>query len=78
MVMQAADKFQHPTSRVHELKQTDFTSFRVVGWGWYFLLTIPDDYSHYIITRRLTTNMAAAYVTGTLEDAQRATQNSVS
>ena len=26
-VMQAADKFQHPTSRVHELWQTDFTYF---------------------------------------------------
>ena len=50
----------------------------MVGWGWYFLLTIPDDYSHYIITWRLTTNMAAADVTDTLEDAQRATQNSAS
>jgi putative transposase len=30
-VMSASDKFQHPTSRVHELWQTDFTYFRVVG-----------------------------------------------
>jgi putative transposase len=64
-VMQAADKFQHPTSRVHELWQTDFTYFRVVGWGWYFLSTILDDYSRYIITWRLTTTMTAADVTGT-------------
>ena len=42
-VMSAADKFQHPTSRVHELWQTDFTYFRVVDWGWYFLSTILDD-----------------------------------
>jgi putative transposase len=35
-VMQAAGKFQHPTSRVHELWQTDFTFFRVVGWIWIF------------------------------------------
>jgi len=72
-VMQAADKFMHPTSRVHELWQTDFTYFRVVGWGWYFLSTILDDYSRYIITWRLTTTMAAADVTGTLEDALKAT-----
>ena len=71
-VMRAADKFQHPTSRVHVLWQTDFTYFRVVGWGWYFLSTILDDYSRYIITWRLTTTMAAADVTGTLEDAQEA------
>jgi len=38
-VMRAAGKFQHPTSRVHELWQTDFTYFRVVGWIWYFLST---------------------------------------
>ena len=71
-VMSASDKFQHPTSRVHQLWQTDFTYFRVVGWGWYFLSTILDDYSRYIITWRLTTTMAAADVTGTLEDAQEA------
>jgi len=48
--MSASDKFQHPPSRVHELWQTGFTYFRVVGWGWYFLSTIVDDYSRYIIT----------------------------
>ena len=40
-VMRASDKFQYPTSRVHELWQTDFTYFRVVGWGWYFLSYNP-------------------------------------
>ena len=73
MVMSAADRFQHPTCRVHELWQTDFTYFRVVGWGWYFLSTVLDDYSRYIITWRLTTTMAAADVTGTLEDALKIT-----
>ena len=72
-VMRASDTFQHPTSQVHELWQTDFTYFRVVGWGWYFLSTILDDYSRYIITWRLTTTMAAADVTDTLEDALRVT-----
>ena len=68
-VLAAADKFQHPTTRVHELWQTDFSYFRVIGWGWYFLSTILDDYSRYIISWRLTTTMAASDVTGTLEDA---------
>jgi transposase InsO family protein len=73
IVMSAADRFQHPTSRVHELWQTDFTYFRVVGWGWYFLSTVLDDYSRYIISWRLTTTMAATDVTDTLEDALKAT-----
>ncbi len=69
MVMSAADSFQNPTHEVHELWQTDFTYFRVVGWGWYFLSTILNDYSRYIISWRLTTTMAASDVTDTLEDA---------
>jgi transposase InsO family protein len=72
-VMSASDRFQHPTRGVHELWQTDFTYFRVVGWGWYFLSTILDDYSRYIISWRLTTTMAASDVTDTLEDALNVT-----
>jgi transposase InsO family protein/transposase-like protein len=68
-MLSAADHFQNPTRHVHELWQTDFTYFRVVGWGWYFLSTILDDYSRFIISWRLTTTMAASDVTDTLEDA---------
>lgn len=73
MVMSASDTFQNPTRRINELWQTDFTYFRVVGWGWYFLSTVLDDYSRYIISWRLTTTMAASDVTETLEDALTAT-----
>ena len=73
VVMSAADVFQNPTRYVHELWQTDFTYFRVVGWGWYFLSTVLDDYSRYIISWRLTTTMAASDVTATLQDALEAT-----
>ena len=72
-VMSASDRFENPTGRINELWQTDFTYFRVVGWGWYFLSTVLDDYSRYIISWRLTTTMAASDVTETLEDALRAT-----
>jgi putative transposase len=37
VLMSALDRFQHPTSRVHERWQTDFTYFRIVVWGWYSL-----------------------------------------
>lgn len=73
IVMSAADAFQNPTRYVHDLWQTDFTYFRVVGWGWYFLSTVLDDYSRYIISWRLTTTMAASDVTDTLRDALEAT-----
>jgi transposase InsO family protein len=39
------------------------------GWGWFYLSTILDDYSRYIIAWRLCTTMRAGDVTATLEDA---------
>jgi len=33
ILMQAADKFQHPTTRVNEMWQTDFTHCKVIGLG---------------------------------------------
>lgn len=47
--------------------QTDFTQFKVVGWGWYYLSTVLDDYSRYILAWKLSTNMAATDVQDTLE-----------
>jgi len=69
IVMSASDEFRHKTRRVHELWQTDFTYFKVVGWGWYYLSTVLDDYSRYIIAWQLRTSMSAADVTETLEEA---------
>jgi len=67
IVMSAKDKFQHPTRRINELWQTDFTYFKIRGWGWYFLSTVLDDYSRYIITWKLFTTMSANDVKETLD-----------
>ena len=69
ILMQAGDSFQNPTRRVNELWQTDFTYFRVLGWGWYYLSTVLDDYSRYIIAWKLTTSMATGDVKQTLDAA---------
>jgi Integrase core domain len=39
----------------------------VIGWGWYYLSTVLDDYSRYIIAWKLCTTMRADDVTDTLE-----------
>ena len=49
VLMSASDSFKNPTTRVHEMWQTDFTYFRIINWGWYYLSTVLDDYSRYII-----------------------------
>ena len=69
IVMSAKDRFDQPTTRVHELWQTDFTYFKVVAWGWYYLLTVLDDYSRYIVSWKLFTGMASGDVTEVLDRA---------
>ena len=69
ILMQASDKFQNPTVRVNEMWQTDFTYFNIVGWGWYYLSTILDDYSRFIVAWRRCTSMSAGDVSDTLDDA---------
>jgi len=78
ILMQASDKFQHPTYRVNEMWQTDFTYFKILGWGWYYLSTVLDDYSRFIVAWRLCTSMTAVDVSETLDDARAFTKlNSV-
>ncbi len=69
ILMRASDAFQHPTERVHEMWQTDFTYFRIVGWGWYYLSTVLDDFSRYIIAWKLSPTMGATDVMDTLDEA---------
>ena len=69
VVIKAADEFHEKTVRPNQLWQTDFTYFKVVGWGWFYLSTILDDYSRYVIAWRLCSTMKTSDVTATLEDA---------
>jgi hypothetical protein len=41
-LIEAADHFVNPTTAIHQLWQTDFTYFKIQGWGWYYLSTVMD------------------------------------
>lgn len=69
ILLEAGDKFHHPTRRVNEMWQTDFTYCKIIGWGWYFLSTVLDDYSRFVVAWRLCTTMSASDVSDTLDDA---------
>jgi putative transposase len=72
IVLTAGKTFQHPTHRPNELWQTDFTYLHVVGWGWYYLSTVLDDYSRYILAWTLRASMGATDVMETLDLARAA------
>ena len=72
VVIKAADQFHTKTTRPNEMWQTDFTYFKIIGWGWMYLSTVLDDFSRYIIAWKLCTNMRAEDVTDTLDLALKA------
>jgi transposase InsO family protein len=72
ILMKAADEFQHKTTAPNQLWQTDFTYFKVIGWGWFYLSTVLDDFSRYILAWKLCTTMTATDVSDTLDIALKA------
>ena len=72
IVVKADDEFRDKTTAPNQLWQTDFTYLKVIGWGWFYLSTILDDYSRYIFAWKLCTNMKAEDVTDTLKLALQA------
>ena len=67
VVIKAAEAFHTKTTRPNEMWQTDFTYFKIIGWGWMYLSTVLDDFSRYIISWKLCSTMRAQDVTDTLD-----------
>lgn len=59
MINEAADEYKDKTTRIHQQWQMDFTYLKVIDWGWYFLGTILDDYSRYIVAWEVSSEMKA-------------------
>jgi putative transposase len=67
IVIKAADAFKDKTTAPNQLWQTDFTYLKVIGWGWFYLSSVLDDFSRYIVAWKLCTTMKAEDVTATLD-----------
>ena len=53
IVIKAADAFKDKTTAPNQLWQTDFTYLKVIGWGWFYLSSVLDDFSRYIVAWKL-------------------------
>jgi putative transposase len=67
VVIKAANEFKEKTTAINQLWQTDFTYLKITGWGWYYLSTVLDDFSRYIVAWKLCATMGAEDVTATLD-----------
>ena len=67
IVIKAASEFKDKTTTPNQLWQTDFTYLKITGWGWYYLSTVLDDFSRFIVAWKLCATMRADDVTATLD-----------
>jgi Transposase and inactivated derivatives len=69
ILLSASDSFKDKTLRINEMWQTDFTYFKIPGWGWYYLSTVLDDYSRFILSWDLCSGMSAPDVQQSIDKA---------
>jgi putative transposase len=69
----AANEYHTRTTRSHQMWATDASYFRVVGWGYYYLVTVMDDYSRFILSWKLQKDMSANSLIEVIQEAVDAT-----
>jgi putative transposase len=69
----AAKEYHNKTTRPHQMWATDASYFRIIGWGYYYLVTVMDDYSRFILGWRLQKDMSANSLIEVVQEAVDAT-----
>jgi RNA-directed DNA polymerase len=69
----AGKEYHTKTMRSHQMWATDASYFRVVGWGYYYLVTVMDDYSRFILAWKLQKDMSADSLIEVIQEAIDAT-----
>ena len=65
----AGSEYRHKTTAPHQLWATDASYFRVAGWGYYYMVTVMDDFSRFILAWRLQIDMTSASLIEVVQDA---------
>ena len=65
----AGKEYRHKTTAPHQMWATDASYFRVHGWGYYYMVTVMDDFSRFILSWRLQIDMTSASLIEVVQDA---------
>jgi len=69
----AGKEYHRKTKRPNELWATDCSHIKVIDWGWYYLVTVMDDYSRFILAWELKSDMASSSLIDVVQKAVEAT-----
>ena len=67
--MATGKEFHAKTTRPHQMRVTDASYFRVCGRGFYYLVTVMDNFSRFIIAWRLQRDITANAFIEVVQDA---------
>jgi putative transposase len=65
----AGPEYRVKPTRPNEQWQSDGSYFFVVGWGWYYLISVLDDYSRFILAWDLKPDLTAASISDVVQQA---------
>ena len=70
MQLKAGKEYHRKTSGPHQMWATDASYFKVIGWGYYYLVTVMDDYSRFILAHKLQRDMTTDSLIEVVEDSR--------
>ena len=69
MQLKAGKEYHRKTTGPHQMWATDASYFKVIGWGYYYMVTVMDDYSRFIIAHKLQRDMTSDSFIEVVQDA---------
>ena len=59
MQLKAGKEYHCKTTGPNQMRAIDTSYFKVIGWGYYYLVTVMDDFSRFILAHKLQRDMTS-------------------
>ena len=69
MQLKAGKEYYRKTTGPHQMWATDASSFKVIGWGYYSMVTVMEVYARFIIAHKLQRDMTSDSFIEVVQDA---------